>query len=152
MSKTYTFRAPIEDSGGGGAFVSVPFDVERVFGRKRVPVKATINGVPYRGTLMRMGKPCHILGVLKEIRQKTGREVGDEVEVILEEDTEQRVVELPQDFRQTLEKDPAAGAAFEKLSYTHQKEHVTAILGAKKAETRSRRIAKSIEMLKEDQH
>jgi hypothetical protein len=58
----HTFRAAIEDAGGGGAFVSVPFDVEQAFGKKRVKVKATINGVPYRGSRMRMGGSCHILG------------------------------------------------------------------------------------------
>jgi hypothetical protein len=148
MSEKHTFFAVIENPEGGGAFVRVPFDVEQVFGRKRVPVQATIDGQPYRGTLVRMGEPCHILIVLKEIRQKIGKDFGDEVEITLEEDTEPRVVEIPPDFQQALEQDALAKAAFEKMSYTHQREHVRAILDAKREETRRSRIAKSIEMLK----
>ncbi|MBM3151424.1 MAG: DUF1905 domain-containing protein [Chloroflexi bacterium] len=148
MSDKHTFRAFIENPGGGGAFVRIPFDVEAAFGRKRVPVCATIDGEAYRGTLVRMGEPCHILVVLKEIRQKIGKDFGDEVEIVLEEDTAPRVVEAPEDFRRALERDPAAQAAFQELSYTHQREHVRAILEAKREETRRKRIEKAVEMLK----
>ena len=145
-----SFTAKIENAGDGGAFVYVPFDVEKVFGKKRVPVKATIDGESYRGRLVRMGGPDHILIVLKEIRAKIGKGFGDEVEVTVEEDTEPRVVEVPEDFRQALDQDPAAKMAFEKLSYSHQREHVRAIVEAKRPETRRRRIAKALEMLKTD--
>ncbi|KAF0109054.1 MAG: hypothetical protein FD146_98 [Anaerolineaceae bacterium] len=147
MSEKHTFRAIIENPGGGGAFVRIPFDVEQAFGKKRVPVSAAIDGEPYRGALVRMGEPCHILGVLKEIRQKIGKDFGDEVEVTLEEDTEPRLVEVPEDFQQALDQNLHAKAAFEKLSYTHRKEHVTAILEAKREETRRSRITKAVEML-----
>ena len=161
MSEKHTFRAAIENPGGGGAFVRIPFDVEQAFGKKRVKVKATIDGEPYRGTLavsprragsrgpngVRMGEPCHILIVLKEIREKIGKTFGDEVEVTLEEDTEPRVAEVPSDFQQALDRDPLAKAAFQKMPYTHQREYVRAILEAKREETRRSRIAKSIEML-----
>ena len=149
MSKKYTFTATILGTGGGGAYVPIPFDVEQAFGKKRVPVKAGINGEPYRGTLVRMGDPYHILIVLKGIRQKIGKDIGDEVEVVLEEDTQSRVVEVPEDFKQALEKYPAAKAVFEKMSYTHQKEYVNAILDAKHESTRRDRIKKTIEKLKQ---
>lgn len=148
MSKQLVFRAVIENPGGGGAFVRVPFDVEKIYGKKRVPVNALIEGEPYRGTLVRMGEPCHVLIVLKEIREKIGKDFGDEIEVTLEEDVAPRVVELPEDFRAALDREPAAKAAFAELSYTHQKEHVRAILDAKREETRRNRIAKAIELLK----
>jgi hypothetical protein len=147
MKQKYVFTAIIENAGDGGAFVRIPFDVEQVFGRKRVPVKATINGEPYRGTLVRMGEPFHILIVLKEIRQKIGKDFGDEVEVALEEDDQPRIVEVPPDFQQALDQSPIAKAAFEKLSYTHQKEHVQAILEARREETRRNRIEKAIGLL-----
>jgi hypothetical protein len=73
MAQKNSFRAVIENAGGGGAFVRIPFDVEETFGRERVPVKATIDGQAYRGLLVRMGGTYHILGVLKEIRQTVGR-------------------------------------------------------------------------------
>ncbi|MGD0610978.1 MAG: YdeI/OmpD-associated family protein [Anaerolineales bacterium] len=143
-----TFKAAIENAGGGGAFVRIPFDVEQVFGKKRVKVKATIEGEPYRGTLVRMGEPDHILIILKGIREEIGRTFGDEVEITLEEDTEPRRVEVPPDFQQALDRDPSAKAAFQKLAYTHQREIVRGVTEAKREATRRSRIIKAIEMLK----
>jgi len=148
MSQKHTFRAVIENAGGGGAFVRIPFEVEQVFGKKRVPVKAVIEGELYRGTLVRMGEPHHILVILKEIRQKIGKDFGEEIEVLLEQDNQPRVVEIPTDFQQALEQAPMAKAAFVKMAYTHQREYVRAILDAKRESTRKDRIAKTIEVLK----
>ena len=149
MSQKLSFTAAIENAGDGGAYVRVPYDVEKIFGKKRLPVKATINGEPYRGTLVRMGEPYHVLIVLKGIREKIGKTFGDEVDVTFVEDTEPRTVEVPPDFQQALDRDPAAMVAFAKMSYTHQKEYVNAVLDAKREETRRNRIAKNIEMLKQ---
>lgn len=148
MSQSIEFWAVIEDAGGGGTFVSVPFDVEATFGKKRVKVKATIDGVLYRGSLVRMGKPCHILGVLKEIRDKIGKGPGDQVHVDVEEDAEPRLVEVPEDLRQALNAEPDASRLFDGLSYTHQKEYVNWVTEAKRPETRQNRILKVIDMLK----
>ena len=149
MSQPIEFWAVIEEAGGGGTFVTVPFDVEAAFGKKRVKVKATIDGVPYRGSLVRMGKPCHILGVLKEIREKIGKGPGDQVRVVVEEDAEPRLVEVPEDLRQALEGEPDAGRFFDRLSYTHQKEYVEWVAEAKRPETRQKRILKVVDMLKQ---
>jgi hypothetical protein len=149
MAEKQAFRAVIEQAQGGGAFVTVPFDVEQVFGKKRVPVRATIDGQPYRGSLVRMGRPGHILGVLKEIRTKIGKEVGDEVEVTVEEDAEPRQVQVPADLLAALQGEPEAEAFFGRLSYTHQKETVAWIEEAKREETRQARIARAIELLKQ---
>lgn len=149
MSQKRTFRAFIEDAGNGGAFVTIPFDVEQVFGKKRVKVKATIAGEPYRGSLVRMGGACHILGVRKEIREKTGRTFGDEVEIVLEEDTEPREVTVPPDLKQALKSNPVAAAVFKRLAYTHQKEYVQWIEEAKRAQTRQGRIGQAIQWLEQ---
>ena len=69
----------IESAGRGGAYVTIPFDVEQTFGKKRVKVRASIEGIAYQGSLVRMGGPTHILGILKEIREKLGKGVGDSV-------------------------------------------------------------------------
>jgi hypothetical protein len=148
MSKKQTFTATIQNAGGGGAFVEVPFDVEAAFGSKRPKVKASIGGIPYRGILTRMSTECHILGIRKEIREQLGRTIGDEVTVSVEPDTELRQVEIPSGLLKELKKDKEVKAFFDKLSYTHQKEYVTWIAEAKKEETRQTRIAKTIEMLK----
>lgn len=143
------FRAVIEDPGGGGAYVTVPFDVEQVFGTKRPKIKATIDGEPYRGTLVRWGGLNHVLLVVKEIREKIGKSFGDEVEVEIEEDTEPRVVEVPPDLKAALERNPEAQAFFNQLSFTHQKEYVQGIEEAKRVQTRQGRITKTVDMLKQ---
>lgn len=149
MTKKQTFTAVIQNAGGGGAFVEVPFDVEAAFGSKRPRIKATIEGVPYRGILSRMGTEYHILIILKEIREQIGKTFGDEVTVSVEPDTEPRVVEIPEDLMKELQKEKDAKAFFNLLSYTHQKEYVTWITEAKREETRRNRIAKAIDMLKQ---
>jgi Bacteriocin-protection, YdeI or OmpD-Associated/Domain of unknown function (DUF1905) len=157
MPKKRTFTAVIQNAGGGGAFVEVPFDVEEAFGSKRPKVKATIEAIPYHGTLVRtpalapgasVGGPNHILIILKDIRGQAGKTFGDEVHITVEADDAPRVVAIPKDLAAVFKKDKEAKALFDKLSYTHQKEYVTWIEAAKKAETRQRRIARTREMLK----
>jgi hypothetical protein len=146
--KKYKFKATIEGGGGGGAGVSFPYDVEKEFGtRAIVPVKATFDGVPYRGSLMNCGMPNHILGVLKGTREKIGKSIGDTVEVEVWRDEELRTVDTPPNLEKLLKKE-SLFAGFRKLSYTHQKEYVRWIEEAKKEETRQRRLAKCVEMLK----
>jgi hypothetical protein len=150
MKDQYTFKAIIQHADeGGGAYVEIPFDVEAAFGSKRPKVKALIEGVEYRGTLVRMGTECHILGIRKEIRGQIGKTFGDEIHVTVEADLEERVVEVPPELTTELKRDREAGAFFDKLSYTHKREYVTWISEAKKPETRQARVLKTIEMLKQ---
>jgi len=148
MPRKHNFTAVIQNAGGGGAFVEIPFDVEAAFGAKKPKVKAMIEGVAYRGILTRMGTEHHLLIVLKEIREQIGKSFGDQVKVTVEADTEPRVIEIPNDLLKELKKDKEAKTFFDKLSYTHRREYVTWINEAKKAETRQSRIVKTIEMLK----
>ena len=151
-----SFTATIQNAGGGGAFVEIPFDVEKEFGSKRPKVKAMIEGVSYRGTLVRtlhlrqcnVGSEHHMLLILKGIRAQIGKTFGDEIKVIVEPDAEPRLIEIPKDLLKELKKDKQAKALFDKLSYTHRKEYVRWIEEAKRAETRQTRIIKTIEMLK----
>lgn len=84
MDKLYEFLAVIKKVDGiNGAYVEIPFDVKKEFGKGRVPVSATFDGEPYDGSLVRMGTPCHILGLRKDIRAKIGKQPGDTVWVTL---------------------------------------------------------------------
>ena len=148
MPKKQTFTAIIKNAGGGGAFVEVPFDVEKAFGSKKPKVKAMIEGIPYRGTLVRMGTECHLLLILKEIRGKIGKTFGDEVKITVEPDTEPRVVEIPPELAKAFKKEKAAEAYFNSLAYSHKREYVGYIMEARKEETRTRRVTQTIEMLK----
>ena len=151
MPQKQTFVAVIQNPGGGGAFVEVPFDVEAAFGSKRPKVKAMIEGIPYRGTLTRMGTDCHVLGIRKEIREQIGKTFGDEVTIMVESDTEPRVIEIPDQLQKAFKAEKEAKARFEELSYTHQKEYVSWINEARKEETRQSRIVKTIAALKKAQ-
>lgn len=151
MAKQITFAATILDAGvgTGGAYVLFPYDVEKTFGIKgRIPVKATIDGEPYRGSLVKYGSPQHMFPILKAIREKIGKKTGDTVDITLEMDTVERDVEIPKDFKKAL-KEHKLDKAFLSMSYSHRREWVQWIEGAKKEETRVNRIAKAIERLSE---
>jgi Bacteriocin-protection, YdeI or OmpD-Associated/Domain of unknown function (DUF1905) len=117
-------------------------------GAKRFPVRATVNGHTWRTSVMRMGGE-HLLGLNREVREAAGVEAGDAVEVALELDTAPREVEPPAILTEALAGDPEAQAAFERLAYTHRKEYARWIEEAKREETRQRRVAQALEMLRE---
>lgn len=84
MEKTYTFSGEsIGKSDMDAAYVEIPFDVKETFGKGRVLVHATFDGEPYDGQLVKMGTPCHIIGIRKDIRAKIGKQPGDAVHVTL---------------------------------------------------------------------
>jgi hypothetical protein len=146
MATKQTFKAVLEKHPTMNATgITVPFDVEAIFGAKRVPVVATINKAKYRGSVVRMGGR-YMLGIPREFRDRAGIEAGNHIVVTLERDSGQRTVDVPTDFAKALKK---AGLRdrFDAMSYTHRKEHVRAIEEAKAAETRTRRIGKAIEMI-----
>jgi Bacteriocin-protection, YdeI or OmpD-Associated/Domain of unknown function (DUF1905) len=117
-------------------------------GAKRFPVTATINGYTFRTTVMRMGGE-YLLGMNKEVRAGAGAEAGDTVEVAIELDTAPRDVEVPEALASALANAPEALAAFEALSFTHRNEYARAVAEAKKPETRARRVAETIEKLRQ---
>ena len=119
--RKYKFKAKIEPGDGGGAYVLFPYDTEKEFAtRAKVPVKATLNGVPYTGSLMKYGHPLHMLGVSKAIREQTGKGPGDTIEVVVWKDEEVRSLEVPAPFEKLMKKEGLL-PFFEKLSYTHRK-------------------------------
>lgn len=146
MAEKQTFKTVLEKHEGMDATgITIPFNVEKVFGAKRVPVKVKINDAEYRSTVMRMsGK--YMMAVPKVFRNAAGIEAGDEITVILEKDTEKRTVEVPKDLSDAMKK-ANVEEVFSKMSYTHQKEYVNAVNEAKKEETRNLRIEKTIEQL-----
>ena len=146
--KKYKFKAKIEAGDGGGAYVLFPYDVQAEFATSgKVAVKATFNGVPYAGSLIKYGQPQHTLGILKAIREQIGKGPGDIIDVELWKDEAPRILEAPAAFR-TLMKQEGVLPFFEELSYTHRKEYCRWVTEAKKEETRTARLEKSIAMLK----
>jgi hypothetical protein len=143
------FRATIEGTGKTAAGVHVPAEVVAALGPSRRPaVRATINGYTYRTSVASMGGGF-MLGVPPEFRAGARVAAGDEVEVDIELDTEPRAVAVPTDFTAALDGDPAATRTFDALSYSNKRRLVIPIDEAKTAETRERRIAKTVALLHE---
>lgn len=130
--------------------LEVPAEVvEALGGGKRPPVTITINGHSWQSRIAIM-RGRHLIGLSKANRQAAGLVVGEEVEVDLELDVEPRVVVEPDDFARALDADPVARATYDRLACSHRRMHVHAIEGAKKPETRARRIEKALEMLRNE--
>lgn len=117
-------------------------------GAKRFPVKATVNGYTWRGNVARMGGEF-LVGLSKAVRTAAGVQAGDQVQVELELDTQKRTVDLPDQLSAALAADAEAKAGFDGLSYTHRKEYARWIAESKKPQTRDRRLAKALELLRE---
>jgi hypothetical protein len=142
------FRTTLLLHGKSATGFAIPPEVIESFGTsKKPPVKVTINGYTYRSTVAVMGGQF-LCGVAAEHRGPAGVKAGDEVEIDLELDTEKREVQIAPDFAEALAADPIAKARFEKLSYSHKREHASAIEAAKAPETRARRIANAITKLR----
>ena len=139
-TKTYTTTI-VRD--GSTCFIPVTFDPKAVFGTLRAPVRVTLNGYTYRSTIAAMGgPPC--IPLRRSNREAAGLEGGETLEVRLDLDTEPRDVTPPADFVQALKAAPPAWERWGELSYSHRREHVEAIDGAKKPETRLRRISAAV--------
>jgi Bacteriocin-protection, YdeI or OmpD-Associated/Domain of unknown function (DUF1905) len=135
-----------------GPAAAIVLDDEQVAavgdGAKRFPVAATVSGYTWRTTVTRMAGEF-LVGLNRAVREGAGVEVGDTVEVQLERDTAPREVEIPDALASGLAGDPAARDAFEALAYTHRKEFARWVEEAKRDETRQRRVAQALEMLRE---
>ncbi len=137
-----TFTTTLVEEGG----VEVPFDVEEVFGRKRMPIRVTVNGVTYRTTVAIYGGR-YFFPMRREIREKAGVPANGTCRLTVEPDLAPRTIDPPRDLMTAMRKRAPALATWKKWSYTHQKELVDWVTSAKKPETRERRITKAIAML-----
>jgi len=129
--------------------IRIPDEVVESLGAgKRPPIKVTIHGYTYRSTVAVMGG-AYMVGVNADNREAAGVAGGDEVDVDIELDTEPRQVSVPADFAAALDAEPEARRTFDKLSNSNKGWHTLQIEGAKTDETRQRRIARSIDALRE---
>lgn len=149
MDKKLKFKIKLTSQEGSSvAAIVAPFSVPDVFGTKaRVPVRGTVNGYPFRSSLMPM---CgqHLMVVNREIREGARVKAGDTVAVIMERDLAERTVAVPPPLKKELGISKAAKNRWDSLSFSNRKEMARFILGAKHEETRARRLAKVMDILK----
>jgi hypothetical protein len=141
-----TFEATLVTRGRGHV-VALPFNVGVELGAVRVPVTVTVNGHMFRTTAMRY-RGTDYIGLNREVREAAGVTAGNTVTVTLERDEEPRELDVPPELAEALARDAPVRAAFEELSYTHRKEYARWIAEAKREETRERRLANAVEMLR----
>jgi Bacteriocin-protection, YdeI or OmpD-Associated/Domain of unknown function (DUF1905) len=143
---TKTFKVKLLQDGVSCA-IPVPFDPAEVFGKSRAPVTVTLNGYTYRSTIFTMNGE-RFLPLRKSNREAAGLAGYETLKVTLALDTEPRVVKPPADLAKALKAAPPAWERWGELPFTHQREHAEAIEGAKKPETRARRLEKAVEMIR----
>ncbi len=145
----FRFRLKIEGKEAGVVSATTPpIDVTETFGtRGGVPVRGTINGFPYRSSLMPMGG-CHMMPVNRTLCKGAGVKPGDLVDVVMQRDEEERTVDAPPELEKELKKNKKALEKWRSLSFTHKKEMAASISGTKQEETKKRRLAKVVQVLR----
>lgn len=147
----YKFQAIIQKHPEKDAtYIEIPFNVEEVFHAKRVKVIASFDGILYRGSIVKMGLPCYMIGLTKEIRKALGKETGDSILVEIRKDEEERIIVLPNQFKQELQKNKKANEFYEKLSYSAKRKYYQWVSSAKKQETMDKRIHEAVVKLENE--
>jgi hypothetical protein len=142
------FRTTILQGDKTATGIRVPDEVVQALGAgKRPKVSVTIRGFTYRSSVATVDGH-YMVGVSAENRAGAGVAGGDEVDVDIELDTAPREVTVPADFAAALDAEPNARRTFDGLTYSNKSWHTLQIAGAKTDETRQRRIARSIDALR----
>ena len=142
------FRATLKPVPSGGHFVVVPATIATAAGlRYGVRVRGTLDGVPYRSSLMKYSGVFH-LGVHNATIAAAGARSGAAVGVTIEIDDQPLPTDtVPRDLKRAIDANPAARRAWPAIAPSHRREHVKHVLDAKRAETRARRIARTVAAL-----
>ena len=141
------FRTKVLRAGKTATGVEVPAQVVEALGSTRRPlVKVTINGYTYRNAIAPMGG-VFMLGISEEVRNRSGVQGGDTIDVDVELDTQPREVEVPPELAKALAKDAKAKKYFESLSYSGKTRLTAPIANGKTPETRKKNLAKAMEAL-----
>ena len=143
--QSVTCTATLAGEGSEDYFI-VPVDFQAAFGRHRPPVRVTIRGHTFRTTPARYGSDYYLV-LNRANREATGLGRGDRVRLRIELDTYPRVVEPTPELSASLADSPDARAAFERLSFSHQKAYADWVAEAKRPETRARRAGESVRRL-----
>ncbi len=144
-----SFRATIQQTGKTACGIEVPEAVVRALGGSRRPaVVVTLDRYTYRSTVAPMSGGYWV-GVNADHREASGLKAGDEVKVTLALDTAPRELEVPPELAKALDADPVAKAFFDGLSYSNRRVFTLSVEGTSNPETKARRVAKAIALMRE---
>jgi hypothetical protein len=145
----HSFTALIKRVDPGWHFIDLPFDTKDVYGKaSRIPVNALVDGLTFRTSLL-PGTEGHYMVINEAMRAATGKSLGDTIAVEIDAGDAPREVTVPVDLQQALHKDKMAMGRYMALAYSHRKRYIEWVEGAKKPETRAKRIARLMDELKE---
>jgi hypothetical protein len=143
-----SFNAVIKRHDHGWHIIEVPFKTKEAYGMEsRIPVNATVDGLAFRTSLI-PGDEGHYIVINEVMREATGKDLGDTISIELDVDDRPRELTVPVDIQQALHKDKNARERYTALSYSSRKRYIEWVAGAKKPETRARRVARLIDELK----
>jgi len=140
-----TFRTTLSSFGNNTGIEVPPELIEQLGSGKRPAVVVNLNGHEYRNTVGVMGGKF-LVSVSAAVRKATGLNGGDPIDVTLTFADGPRPVDMPEDFKAALDREPEAAAFFAGLSNSLQRYHVDLVEGAKTPETRDRRIVKAVDL------
>jgi hypothetical protein len=144
----FTGKLVGEGPNGAWVFLELPKQASEKLGtRGRVPVVGSINGFAIRTSALPTGRGTHQLAVNKAVRAGAAADAGDRVKVVLDVDTQKRVVKVPADLKKAVEAGPAVKSLWATLTPRCREEWVQWVEEAKKPETRLRRIGATVQRL-----
>lgn len=142
------YRGELQRTGGNTTGFRIPDDlVAGLGGGGRPKVVVAVNGIEFRSSIARMGG-AYWLGVSAERRAAGGLEGGETYDVRITVDDAPRTVEVPEDLAAALAAEPETRAFWETVSPSNQRWHADQLASAKTAETRARRLARSLDLLR----
>lgn len=149
MPKQYKYTTYLFSHERGGVYAGFPFDGSKEFGKRGpVRVNCSIDSIELKCSLLPMGDGSHAIHVKKELRKMLGKEEGDEVELIIEQNLSPRMVVIPEDIQWLLDEDPELNEIFQKTAISYKEAIITYINQAKQPETRARRIVQMLERVR----
>lgn len=149
MRVTFSSRLFRPDAAGAWTFALVPKPAAvRAGFRARMRVKGTIDGAPFRSSLIPRGGGEVFVVVNSELRELIGKSPGDTVRLELELDSARVEVPTPPALRRALARDSRAKATFHKFTPSQRLAYARWIAEAKQEATRDRRVALALERLR----
>jgi bifunctional DNA-binding transcriptional regulator/antitoxin component of YhaV-PrlF toxin-antitoxin module len=137
-----TYKTTVLGFGNHAAIEITDEILVKIGGNRRAPLKVTVNGYTYQSTATGMDGKCLVVFPTRD-REASGAEAGDDVIVTLEIDSGYRIVEVPTELSEALDKNGLSDK-FHDLTYSKRKEFARQVSDAKAHETKSRRIEKII--------
>jgi hypothetical protein len=130
---------------GGGLSVAIPFDPALAWGeRDEYHVHGTLGGQPFRGPLSTI-EGSWFLRLGPSWCRAPGFRPGDEVDLVIGPEGSQSTT-LGADVAAAFAAEPAAARFFDSLPSFYRNNYARWIEGAKRPETRARRIADTVEL------